>query len=69
MFFWEVFVDVESGINFVEWCVGSSFYLCDIVLWIVVELSIILVEYFLFIFILFGMVVFIKLRVLNGVGM
>ena len=69
VFSWEAPADAESGINSVEWCAGSSPHSCDIILWEAVEPSTTSVELSLCTPITSGTVVFIKLRVRNGVGM
>lgn len=69
LFFWEVFFDIESGIFFVEWCVGLRLELCDIVLWIDVERSRMWIKYFFLYLFVLGVIVLIRVKVINGVGM
>lgn len=66
-FYWNKVIDVESGILFIEWCVGISNNLCDIVVWNFISLDVMNVKYYLYELLVFGIYVFVLLMVINRV--
>lgn len=66
-FYWNKVIDVESGILFIEWCVGISNNLCDIVVLNFISLDVMNVKYYLYELLVFGIYVFVLLMVINRV--